>query len=51
MTDGGRQEDHKSYFDDFMCCIGRPAQGGVNLDEVVAGASSLTAFMYSKFRE
>lgn len=48
---GGGDEKRKSYFDDFACCLARPAREGADLDEVVNGASSLAAPMYSKFRE
>lgn len=41
----------RSYFDDFACCLAKPAREGADLDEVVNGASSLAAPMYSKFRE
>lgn len=40
-----------SYFDDFPCCVARPTKEGADLDELVNGASSLAAPMYSKFRE
>ncbi|CAN0416583.1 unnamed protein product, partial [Ectocarpus sp. 12 AP-2014] len=40
-----------SYFDDFPCCVARPSREGADLDELVNGASSLAAPMYSKFRD
>ena len=51
---GERGEDggvRASYFDDFPCCLASPLREGADLDELVNGASSLAAPMYSKFRE
>lgn len=48
---GGRGGARRSYFDDFPCCVARPRREGADLDELVNGASSLAAPMYSKFRE
>ncbi|CAM9444507.1 unnamed protein product, partial [Hapterophycus canaliculatus] len=45
--DGGGE----SYFDDFPCCVARPSKEGADLDELVNGASTLAAPMYSKFRD
>ncbi|CAM9947330.1 unnamed protein product, partial [Laminaria digitata] len=47
---GGGQE-RASYFDDFPCCLASPLREEADLDELVNGASSLAAPMYSKFRE
>ncbi|CAM9856496.1 unnamed protein product [Choristocarpus tenellus] len=41
----------RSYFDDFPCCVARPRREGMDLNELVNGASSLAAPMYSKFRD
>lgn len=51
---GGGEEgegERASYFDDFPCCMASPLREGADLDELVNGASSLAAPMYSKFRE
>eukprot|EP00903_Cladosiphon_okamuranus_P005875 g5811.t1 len=48
--DGGGGGEN-SYFDEFPCCVARPSKEGADLDELVNGASSLAAPMYSKFRE
>lgn len=48
---GRRGFGSKSFFDDFPCCVARPRQEGADLNELVNGASSLAAPMYSKFRE
>lgn len=46
---GGRKAS--SYFDGFPCCLARPVREDADFDEMVNGASSLAAPMYSKFRE
>ncbi|CAN0482644.1 unnamed protein product, partial [Discosporangium mesarthrocarpum] len=52
MDDGVRQGTMgKSYFDDFPTCVARPRQEGMDLHDLVSGASSLAAPMFRKFRE
>ncbi|CBJ28578.1 TiTiN family member (ttn-1) [Ectocarpus siliculosus] len=51
VTPSGEEGKSSSYFDDFPCCVARPSREGADLDELVNGASSLAAPMYSKFRD
>ncbi|CAB1098274.1 unnamed protein product [Ectocarpus sp. CCAP 1310/34] len=51
VTPSGEEGKSSSYFDDFPCCVARPSKEGADLGELVNGASSLAAPMYSKFRE
>ncbi|CAM9953871.1 unnamed protein product [Ectocarpus sp. 4 AP-2014] len=51
VTPSREEVKSSSYFDDFPCCVARPSREGADLDELVNGASSLAAPMYSKFRD